>query len=828
MPAGELYALVSAKRKADRKELILRSISGEELTLHVSPFAYFDRDSDVIEVVRSGKRCVTRIRKRLLTPDSGVEWVDVFPYYCKRETLKLTSELSIDIVFKEITTQQEFEELRYLEQFHYLKAKPAWGRQAYLVAKPIRRVAVGTALPPVLGCAVLTSPSLFSGPRNSLLDWNEREVLTQNIDKVVRIARVIVHPEFRGLGIGSQIVRHCIEYSAGRWNVKGKRACVVEAVAEMSRYHPFFERGGLSFVGFTRRQQVVQYWGSRPKELGIKQGKGHVMASLLRFKQRTHSAKPYLMASLLADDHPISRAIAETSKHLVTAFSPITLKPLVEPIVLEGVSVTYPSQNLWDSAKVVHRKWRAGSDLAAGDLTALSEALEQVLTDIASTTETLEGLNRNKAHLLGLVRRMRRNLHRYSGGLRSAREGFTKRLHRLTGFLETISDQRVHLDHAVQVCLHQLETKLRELNGSVERSSSEKGKLNDLRLTLLELQRRLQLGSASSSQRWVLDAFGVDGNQRTHVFSDLNLEIQPGSIVLVVGPSGSGKTTFLQILKGGLPVERGRVEPAGIAGSTACLDLDFDPSIPLIDLVAGNTEEAVFFLNLAGLGEAHLYLKRRDHLSHGQRYRAAFARMLASGQPVWLADEFCAFLDPISTLILCKGVRKLVRRYGITFIAATAREDYIRQALEPDLIVRVNSGGTVDPAPRVVSWPKPPEPSHILEIMRLEPEALSASQRRWFEKVGLLVNDPHGLCCSVWSDRARLITAGDENLARYLWSQDWVFHRIWNSTQRSNGPPRLDTAKSFFKLDWSLTHTQTQLRYRQELAAFFHGIKQGG
>ena len=54
----------------------------------------------------------------------------------------------------------------------------------------------------------------------------------------------------------------------------------------MSRHHPFFEKGGLMFVGFTKHQERALYWGDNPKDFGIEQGKGKVMASLLRFRQK--------------------------------------------------------------------------------------------------------------------------------------------------------------------------------------------------------------------------------------------------------------------------------------------------------------------------------------------------------------------------------------------------------------------------------------------------------------------------------------------------------------------------------------------------------------
>jgi ABC-type ATPase with predicted acetyltransferase domain len=50
------------------------------------------------------------------------------------------------------------------------------------------------------------------------------------------ISRVIVHPQFRALGIASRLVRRICEDCTTRY---------VEAIATMGEVHPFFEKGGM-------------------------------------------------------------------------------------------------------------------------------------------------------------------------------------------------------------------------------------------------------------------------------------------------------------------------------------------------------------------------------------------------------------------------------------------------------------------------------------------------------------------------------------------------------------------------------------------------------
>jgi ABC-type ATPase with predicted acetyltransferase domain len=53
------------------------------------------------------------------------------------------------------------------------------------------------------------------------------------------IARVIVHPQFRSLGVAARLVRRICEDCPTRY---------VEAFAAMGEVHPFFERGGMRRV----------------------------------------------------------------------------------------------------------------------------------------------------------------------------------------------------------------------------------------------------------------------------------------------------------------------------------------------------------------------------------------------------------------------------------------------------------------------------------------------------------------------------------------------------------------------------------------------------
>ncbi len=73
-----------------------------------------------------------------------------------------------------------------------------------------------------------------------------------------RIARVVVHPDYRGDGIGYTAVKLAIEWIKERRIPEMKREKhVVETIAMMARYNPFFEKAGFYYVWDTASGRPV-------------------------------------------------------------------------------------------------------------------------------------------------------------------------------------------------------------------------------------------------------------------------------------------------------------------------------------------------------------------------------------------------------------------------------------------------------------------------------------------------------------------------------------------------------------------------------------------
>jgi GNAT superfamily N-acetyltransferase len=92
----------------------------------------------------------------------------------------------------------------------------------------------------VVAVAVLSYPTLASTNRDVALPrlrtlTAQRRIAFLNAH-VRTISRVVVHPQFRGVGLASRLARHVCAHAATRY---------VEAFARMGRVHPFFEKGGM-------------------------------------------------------------------------------------------------------------------------------------------------------------------------------------------------------------------------------------------------------------------------------------------------------------------------------------------------------------------------------------------------------------------------------------------------------------------------------------------------------------------------------------------------------------------------------------------------------
>ena len=158
-----------------------------------------------------------------------------------------------------------------LERFHYRKGRPATWAGVWVVRyddsqnrsisqTPSPRPSPEYGRARAVAVAVLSYPGLNSAARDAALEL-EHVPPGERISFVNRnvrtISRVIVHPQFRSVGVASKLVR---------WICGACPTRFVEAYAWMGRVHPFFEKGGMrkAAVGSSG---PVYYW--RDNRVGV-------------------------------------------------------------------------------------------------------------------------------------------------------------------------------------------------------------------------------------------------------------------------------------------------------------------------------------------------------------------------------------------------------------------------------------------------------------------------------------------------------------------------------------------------------------------------------
>jgi len=157
---------------------------------------------------------------------------------------------------KEIISTDEYDAYGYLQSFHY-RGNGGYGRKAILVVVP-----AATLLPRVLGYVRLSSSFIVNKPRDVVLNgefrtasigWDKWDYHSRMkfVNCIVRIARVVVHPEFRGLGLGKALVLHALEFARRHWQIARVKPLFAEMTADMLKYIPFAEHAGMIFVGYT-------------------------------------------------------------------------------------------------------------------------------------------------------------------------------------------------------------------------------------------------------------------------------------------------------------------------------------------------------------------------------------------------------------------------------------------------------------------------------------------------------------------------------------------------------------------------------------------------
>ncbi len=199
----------------------------------------------------------------------------------------------------------------------------------------------------------------------------------------------------------------------------------------------------------------------------------------------------------------------------------------------------------------------------------------------------------------------------------------------------------------------------------------------------------------------------------------VDMDVDPGEMVLLMGPSGSGKTTLLSIMGCILAASSGSVHIAGtevtklgekqlppvrlkhigfvFQGFNLFPTLTAGENIEvMLDLKGVRGAEAkrraAELLEQVGLGEKHNSFPA--DLSGGQKQRVAIARALAGDPGIVLADEPTAALDSLTGRNVIEMMRNLAHQRGRAVVIVT-HDGRLREFA--DRVVRIEDGIIAQP-----------------------------------------------------------------------------------------------------------------------------------
>jgi ABC-type lipoprotein export system ATPase subunit/GNAT superfamily N-acetyltransferase len=605
------FKVVSTDPKGFTKRVVVADAKDTRVVLSFHRYAQVGK-GDVVFIDPEHPRRVS-----VVSSEDANDLIRITPHFEQSLTIK-SGALELIGRITELTSQEDIDSYTFLESFHYrtctvphegdenndaAATSSSGGRKGVLLLY----VKVGLRWQPI-GYIELQMPLLMVKPRHELfampfqhpsrpVGWSQwdQQAIRENVNRIVRIARVVTSPEYRGLGISKILIKAAKEFASDRWHIGGSRPLFIEISAEMLKYLDFVSSCGLRFAGNTE-------------------------GNLQRvFKDMTYMQRNY----------DISSGIMSLQK-----------------------------------------KYLVNLQKGADALGKTPDEMLQLVGDVAANPERAASLEPAEYYYLKSV--LRFPIPYFIGGLDLAATEY--------------------VDNAIRELQEKSPEKLR-------RRTPDQGlriKPGHINYTSLSIATSYKLPKNKHVQA-ILDCFGLSGDAiQSKVISNLALEATGGNIIFVTGPSGCGKSLLLTALDQSIAlpyVSTSRDSARNNSYSVGWIR-DLPPDVPLIEFFASRwgMEKALAALNQAGLSEAYVYLKPFSLLSRGQRYRARLADLALREDQVWLIDEFCADLDPMTARIVASNLRKHVMKYQRIAIVAAANHDHYLDCLRPTRVISLRHG----------------------------------------------------------------------------------------------------------------------------------------
>ncbi len=202
-----------------------------------------------------------------------------------------------------------------------------------------------------------------------------------------------------------------------------------------------------------------------------------------------------------------------------------------------------------------------------------------------------------------------------------------------------------------------------------------------------------------------------------HVLKDVNLEVAPREVVVIIGPSGSGKSTFIRcinrleehqegtIIVDGIELSHDVRNIAAIRSEIGMVFQQFNlfPHLTVMENVTlaprfvrhqpRREAEEIGLQLLDRVGIPEQARKYPAQLSGGQQQRVAIARALAMQPNIMLFDEPTSALDP-EMIKEVLDVMKELAQSGMTMLVVTHEMGFAREVA--DRVVLFDEGRIVE------------------------------------------------------------------------------------------------------------------------------------
>jgi cobalt/nickel transport system ATP-binding protein len=201
----------------------------------------------------------------------------------------------------------------------------------------------------------------------------------------------------------------------------------------------------------------------------------------------------------------------------------------------------------------------------------------------------------------------------------------------------------------------------------------------------------------------------------TKALDNINFSVEKGANIAILGPNGAGKSTLLHHFNGLHLAKNGKV----FVLDKEVTKQNFEQIRQKVGLVFQDPDDQLFARTVGqdvAFGPRNLGLKQAEiedrvkwalevteltglenkapqHLSTGQKKRAAIAGVLAMKPEIIILDEPMANLDPRTSSKILNLLRQLNQEFGLTLIIATHDVDLV--PLFADQICILNKGRIV-------------------------------------------------------------------------------------------------------------------------------------